>query len=397
MTLWTLWIIFASMTAAAIFAVLWPLGRVPRSARGGSDLMVYKDQLQEIDLDRAAGMIGEAEAEAARLEVSRRLLAAAAARPPTAAEKTSAAAPRNLQRRRAATLAVLVILPLGPSSLYVALGSPDLPGQSVFARVNAPHGRETIESLVSRVEARLARDPSDGRGWELLAPVYVRLGRFDEAVEARRKALALIGETATRRSDLGEALAAAANGVVTAEAKAEFDRAVALDARDAKARYFLGLAAEQDGKSAEAAAMWRSLLNDAPPGAPWVEFVRGALARVTGTPAPGANPGANDGGDDVAAAVPEAGPTAKDVEVAANLSDDQRQGMVRGMVARLAERLRQDGGDVEEWLRLVRAYVVLGDRDKARDAAADAKRALGDRPEEIKRIDDLVKGLGLES
>ena len=78
-----LWVIFASMTAAAIFAVLWPLGRSLRGAGGGSDLNVYKDQLQEIDSDRAAGLIGDAEAEAARLEVSRRLLAAADTQPQT--------------------------------------------------------------------------------------------------------------------------------------------------------------------------------------------------------------------------------------------------------------------------------------------------------------------------
>ncbi len=404
----TLWFIFAAMTAAAIFAVLWPLGRDPRSARGGSDLIVYKDQLHEIDRDRAAGLIGEAEAEAARLEVSRRLLAAAAARPrpPTAAEK--AAAPRNL-RRRVATLAVLVILPLGPPSLYVALGSPNLPGEPAFARVNAPHGHQSIAALVSEVETHLAHAPNDGRGWEMLAPVYMRLGRFDDAVEARRKALVLNGETATRHADLGEALAAAADGVVTAQAKAEFDRAVALDARQPKARYYLGLAAEQDGNSETAAAIWRSLLSDTPADMPWVGFVRGALARVTAAPAGEANPSADESAnaaadasaDDLAAAAPaaavaQAGPTAKDIAAAAIMSDDRRLAMVRGMVARLAARLQQDGGDVEGWLRLVRAYIVLGDRDKAKGAAADAKRALADRPNEIKRIDDLVKGLGLQ-
>ena len=97
----TLWFIFGLMTAAALFAVLWPLGRYPRAARGGSDLMVYKDQLQEIDRDRAAGLIGEAEAEAARLEVSRRLLAAADAQPPNAGESPAAAAAPQRRRRAA--------------------------------------------------------------------------------------------------------------------------------------------------------------------------------------------------------------------------------------------------------------------------------------------------------
>src|SRR5580704_9311279 len=121
-----LWIIFALMTGVAILAVAWPLGRVPRTTGGGSDVVVYKDQLREIDRDRAAGLIGETEAEAARLEVSRRLLAAADRETPAVFD---AAAPRNLRRRRAAALAALIILPLGPPSLYIALGSPNLPGE----------------------------------------------------------------------------------------------------------------------------------------------------------------------------------------------------------------------------------------------------------------------------
>jgi len=91
-----------------------------------------------------------------------------------------------------------------------------------------------------------------------------------------------------------------------------------------------------------------------------------------------------------------AGPSDGDVAAATNLSDAQRDEMVRGMVARLADRLHADGGDVEDWLKLVRAYAVLGDRDKAKDAAADARHALASRPDDVKRIDDLAKGLGLE-
>jgi cytochrome c-type biogenesis protein CcmH len=369
-----LWCIFALMTAAAILAVLWPLGRGPSSANG-NDRLVYKDQLQEIDRDRAAGLIGDAEAEAARLEVSRRLLAAADAEP---AAVVSAAPPRSLRQRRAAAVAALVILPFGPPSLYVALGSPSVPAAPAFARVNTPQGHESIATLVSQVEAHLARDPNDGAGWEVIAPVYMRLHRYDDAVEARKKAVALNGDNATRQSDLGEALTAAANGVVTADAKASFERALARDPHEAKARYFLGLAAEQDGKKEEAASIWQAMLADTPGYAPWKSFVRSALARVNAAPAA------------------TAGPSADDVAAAANMSDTERRDMIRGMVARLAERLHDKGADVEGWLRLVRAYVVLGDRDKAKSAATDAKRALADHPDEIKQIDDLVKGLGLE-
>jgi cytochrome c-type biogenesis protein CcmH len=278
-------------------------------------------------------------------------------------------------------VAALIIVPLLPLCLYLLLGSPDLPGEPAFARAKAPAGDASIDSLVGRVEAHLAQNPNDGTGWEVIAPVYLRLGRFDDAVMARRKALALNGETATRDADLGEALAAAAGGVVTEDAKQAFAKAVALDPHDAKANYFLGLADEQDGNRDAAAKRWRAMLDSAPAGAPWVDLVRAALARVTGEPVPEA-----------------AGPSGQDMAAASTMSETQRTEMIRGMVARLADRLHSDGADdVDGWLRLVRAYAVLGDRDKAKDAAADARRALAAHPDGIKRVDDLVKGLGLES
>jgi cytochrome c-type biogenesis protein CcmH len=366
-----LWIIIALMSAAAILAVLWPLSRKPHTADAGSDLVVYQDQLEEIGRDRSAGLIGEAEAEAARIEVSRRLLAAADT-------PTVPYSPQPLWRRRAAAVAALVVIAAVPIGLYAALGSPGIPGQPAYARVSLPPSHESIAALVGQVEQHLAKNPDDGAGWQVIAPVYMRLGRFDDAVAALRKSLALNGETATRDADLGEALVAAANGVVTDEAKQYFDHATALDAHDPKARYFLGLADEQDGNKEAAAAEWRALLAEAPAGAPWAAFVRQALARVTGQPVAGAEP------------------TDQEMAAVQNLPAAQRTEMIRGMVQKLADRLHANGNDVEGWLRLVRAYAVLGDQDKAKGAAADAKRALAERPEEVKRIDDLVKSLGLE-
>jgi cytochrome c-type biogenesis protein CcmH len=367
-----LWIAFAVMTAAAIFAALWPLARSSPARPGGTDVLVYRDQLEEIDRDRSAGLIGEPEAEAARIEVSRRLLAAADVKPPKPLLTD------QMWRRRAAAVATLIVLPAVSLGLYVLLGSPNIPSQPAFARLEMP-GHPAVGALVSQVEAHLATHPDDGAGWEVIAPVYMRTGRFEDAVMARRKALALNGETPTREADLGEALVAAADGVVTDEAKTLFQRASAGDAHEPKARYFLGLADEQDGKPQAAAAKWRALIEDAPPGAPWLGFVQESLAHVTGEPVPA-----------------QSGPSAEDMAAAANMTDAQRSDMIRGMVARLADRLHANGADTDGWLRLVRAYSVLGDRDKAKSAAADARRALADDPDAIKRIDDLVKGLGLE-
>jgi cytochrome c-type biogenesis protein CcmH len=375
-----LWLVFALMTAAAIFAVLWPLSRRD-GARGGSDIAVYRDQLAEIGRDRAAGLIGEAEAEAAKVEVSRRLLAAADA----AVEESPAGAGSPLWRRRATALVALVMLPLGAAALYLALGSPQLPGEPLAAHLREVHQNRSIESLVAQVEARLEQNPNEVRGYEVLAPVYLQLGRFTDAVTARRKVLALAGETAARQADLGEALVAAANGIVTSDAKTAFERAQQLDPHDLKSKFFIGLAAEQDGKREQAAEIWRGMLASAPPDAPWRAAVQQALVRIGAAPPAATAP---------AASAP--GPKAADVAAAAAMSEQDRSTMIRGMVAQLADRLKQNGGDVEGWQRLLRAYMVLGERDKAHAAAADARRALAGEPDKLRRIEDMIKSLGLE-
>ena len=372
----TLWLVFALMTAAAVLAVLWPLSR-RGGPRGGSDIEVYRDQLDEIARDRTAGLIGESEAEAARIEVSRRLIAAGDA---AEAEKAATGA-SPLWRRRATAVAALLLLPIGASALYLALGSPQLPGEPLAERLRQVHQDNSIANLVSQVEAHLERNPNDARGYEVLAPVYLRLGRFEAAVNARRKLLALKGESAELQADLGEALVAAANGIVTAEAKTAFERSVTLDANEFKAEFFIGMAAEQDGDRAKAATIWRGMLEKAPPGAPWAETVRQALARVGGTPP---------------AVAASSGPSAQDVAAAAGMSEQDRGAMIRTMVARLADRLKQNGDDIEGWQRLLRAYMVLGERDKAHAAADAAKRALASNPDKLRRIEDMIKEMGLE-
>jgi len=368
------------MTAAAIFAVLWPLGR-RGSAEGGSDLAVYRDQLDEIARDRAEGRIGEAEADAAKTEVSRRLIAAA-----DAADKEAlvvGAAP--VWRRRAAALIGLVLLPLGATAFYLALGSPQLPGQPLAERAATVQQDNSIQTLIARVEAHLEKNPDDARGYEVVAPVYLRLGRFTDAVNARRKAIALAGENAQRQSDLGEALVALGNGVITADAKAAFERALELDRNDLKALYFIGLAAEQDGDRKKAAAIWLTMLKDAPADAPWVPMVSAALTRVGGVPPKLAAPLA-----------PQPGPSSADVAAAGQMTEQERGDMIRGMVTRLADRLKEDSGDVAGWQRLLRAYMVLGERDKAQSAAGDARKALASDPDKLRQIDETIKGMGLE-
>jgi cytochrome c-type biogenesis protein CcmH len=244
------------------------------------------------------------------------------------------------------------------------------------ARARAPDPAQSLDNLVAQVEQHLENNPTDGRGWSVLAPVLARLGRYDEAVRAFHNSITYNGESAPRRADLGEAIAAAANGVVTAEAKAEFERALALNADDAKASYFLGLAAEQDGRAAEAASIWRTMLAKAPADAPWRPLVQAALTRLGGSPTPG--------------------PSEEAVAAAKDMDETDRSAMIRGMVERLATRLKQNGDDVEGWLRLVRAYMVMGDRDKAKSALTDARQAVAKDAERLRQLNEGLKNLGLD-
>jgi cytochrome c-type biogenesis protein CcmH len=259
-------------------------------------------------------------------------------------------------------------------------GSPQLPGEPLAGRLDAKTDH-SIVAMIAQVERHLETNPKDARGWEVLAPVYLRLGRFDDAVKARRNAIEYGGDSAQREADLGEALVAAANGVVTADAKQAFDQATAQSPDDPKARFYLGLAAQQDGDTDKAADIWQKLLKDAPPNAPWATAVQQALASAGRAP------------PSEQKATP--GPNAEDVAAASKMSEAERGEMVRGMVTQLAERLKNDGSDVEGWLRLVRAYVVLGERDKASEAVSNARRALANDADKVRRIEDFAKSVGL--
>ena len=267
----------ALMTGAAILAVLWPLSRTGLRAASAreADLAVYRDQLAEIERDRGRGLIAEPEAEAARVEVSRRLLAAADA------DAMPVPVPGMLLRRRAASMLALVGIPLLAAGMYFSLGSPDLPGSPLAAR---PKEGMDVAILVQRVEALLAQNPGDGRGWEVIVPFYLNVGRNDDALKAQQNALRILGPSSEREATLGETLVAVSKGVVTPEARAAFDRAIAMSAKNPKALFFLGLAAQQASKPDEARAIWSSLLESAPTDDSWAFYARSQLEQLGSKP-----------------------------------------------------------------------------------------------------------------
>ncbi len=371
----TLWSILVLMTLAAMGAVVWPFVRHAKVARSGSDLAVYRDQLDEIDRDESSGLIGTSDATAARLEVSRRLLKAA-----DTADRASPAADQKTVgwRDRAVLATAMLLLPILAGGLYLRIGSPQL-SETALARPAAgdSSGSQSVEEMVAQVEAHLQSNPNDGRAWEIIAPVYMRLGRYEESARAWQNAESVLGESSERTESYGESLVAAANGVVTAEAKTAFDRALALDGDAVAARYYLGMAAEQDGRREDAAKIWSDLIASAPPDAHWVGTVREALAGLAGKPGEGQN-------------IPA---SATNQRAGAELPAEHQDDMIRGMVDRLAARLKTDAGDPDAWVMLVRSYKTLGEPGKATAAVADARRALAADPEKLSRFDDALKSL----
>jgi cytochrome c-type biogenesis protein CcmH len=371
-----LWLVIAVLTALAVFAVLLPLGRERAGGnRGRPDRAVYRDQLDELERDLKEGRIAPAEGEAARAEIARRLIAAERETPAPAAASGSA-----LWRRRAAASLALVGVPAVALGVYLSLGAPQLPGQPLAARLNAPPAEQSLPELIARIEDHLSRRPEDGRGWEVLAPVYMRLERFDAAARAWQNAVRLLGSTPEREAALGEAITAAEGGIVTAEARRAFERALAAAPEAPHPRFYLALAKQQQGDVAAAVAEWRRLLAEAPADAPWRGAVEQAVAQ------------AEAGGGSAEAGA--GGPSAEDVATAAELSAGERQAMIDGMVARLADRLEREPDDVAGWMQLIRAYSVLG---RQQDAAAAAGRALQAvrQQEDRAQIETLVADLGL--
>lgn len=372
------WFIAALLTLGASLAVLLPLARreVADAADGAHDLEVYRDQLAELDRDAGRGLIGDEEAQQARAEIARRIIR-------TDRQKRGAPYGPGLALRAIGAAAVLAV-PLVSWGVYAAIGSPDLPSQPLEERLAKNPADSSVEELVARAEAHLASNPGDGRGWEVLAPIYLRIGRFADAVNAYRSAIRIEGATAAREAGLGEAIAAAAGGLVSAEARDAFERALALEPDLPKAKFYLATALAQEGRFAEAMSGWKAMLPSLPEDSPWRPAVRQAIGEAE-TRLAGA------GGQ----AAP--GPDRQQVEAAAGMSDTDRNAMIETMVAGLDEKLRKNPADVEGWTRLVRSYLVLGRTEAARDAISRGIEALGADSEAGKRFTEFSASLDLKA
>ncbi len=412
-----LWIAVGLITLAVSVYLLRPLVRNSGEGvrRGDFDLTVYRRQLSELDADEDRGVISGQEAEAARVEIQRRML--------QTAKDEEAAVQAGGNSRLVVGAAVAVALPVAGLAIYMHLGAPNLPAQPLADRGISPaagsqiaragsgeataasqQGLESIEKMVESLSARLVEDPTDFDGWMLLGRSYGVMEAFDQAVEAYARAAALPEgmRDANAQMQLGETIIFASQGVVTERAQLAFRRALQIDPSHPGAQFYLALGMGQAGNLQGAYDGWLALAAQSPADAPWMPALRARLQEVArdlgvelpdplpsapalpGLPelppleAPAAPPVAaapqSGSPGDVGPIAGTRGPDAEDVRAAAEMSGEDRQAMIRGMVQRLADRMAENPDDAAGWTRLARAYGVLGDQAKAAEAFANVVR-----------------------
>jgi cytochrome c-type biogenesis protein CcmH len=373
------WLAAIFFTAVAVLSVLVPFlrkGQAPASP-AANDLEVYRDQLAELDRDAGRGLIGTTESEEARAEIGRRILKAA-----EEADRLRRDKP-GFRASKAIAFAAVLSVPLVSWGMYSLIGSPDIPSQPLAARLSNDPAKAPIDELVARAEAHLIASPEDGRGWDVLAPVYFRMGRYADSANAYRRAIMLLGATADREAGLGEATTGDAGGMITGEARTAFERALKLEPKHPKAVFFLASALAQQGNIEQAKSAWTAMRQGLPPDSPWLGAIDQALAEADRqTAAAGAAPS-------------QGGPSQADVDAASQMSTEDRNAMIASMVARLDERLKQNPRDAEGWQRLIRSYVVLGKTDEARDALSRGIAALGATSPEAATLQEFSSSLGL--
>ena len=381
----TFYITAALIALGSAALIVRPLisGRASAADRDTMDAEIFRDQLDEVDRDLARGTIQAEEAEGAKVEISRRLLTA------TQRAKQSGVlmpAPRGPSGMIAGML--LMGVPALGALLYVAVGVPgaqdqpyaerDLSSQSRLASSQrpsqaeaeaqiTPEMRQPVEQdaeyvgLVEQVKQRLAENPNDPQGQQLLANGLMRLGKWVEARKAYQRLIEIAPTpiSAEIYSNMAEALVLAAGGYVSPEAENAIDKALKADPGSAMAQYYAGLALRQNGRAAQAIQVWEELRRNSPPDAPYLEWLNMMIAETV----------------QMQGGTPSRGPTQEDIAAADEMTAEDRAAMIQGMVDRLAARLAERGGSAQEWAQLISSHATLGNTAGAEQALIDALAA----------------------
>ncbi len=342
--------LLALLAFLAILPILAPLlrGGRPVAERAAYDQAVYRDQLSELDRDVQRGLVTEVDAEASRVEIQRRILAADRLRG------------RQVRLSRSPVLGIVVAVVVGLGSVltYIDLGSPGLPDEPFTARPQddaVAQRRDALDALANH----LRDNPKDAAGWLRFARGLSAMGDYARAEAAYKQAIDLGQDGLDVRADRAEMMIMAAGGTVTPAAEAVFEKVLATDPANPMAQYYLALARMQAGEPKRAIERFQALLAVLPSDSPMRAAIGKQIAdaaRTAGIPVPELAKGT------APASSPDAGA----------LTNEQRDAMIRGMVAQLAAKQAADPGNFDGWMRLGRAYAVLGQKDQSADAYAKA-------------------------
>ena len=445
-----LWILMTLMTSAAAVWLATPLlVRIDeRRVASANSIEVYRDQLAEVARERSEGLIEAEQGDAAELEIKRRMLAAERSKVDQAKARLL-----SLGERHFAVASVIGIVALGSAILYSNTGRPDIASvahaptelvmdqrqSSTFqpvsgaaapavrtAAASPPAGAPvaapaalgggvktpvvgSLDEMIQRLVDRLKKDPGSVETLRMLGWSYASTERFADAADAYRKAVELQPKNAGLLSSLGEAMVRAGDGQVKPDAIAVFDRALALDAKDTRARYYKGVVQEQAGDTRAALDTWTGVLTEGKADDPAMVELRDRVTKLSAelgvdvsaslpkaAPASGGILSSLENGAAAPANPPVArGPTAGDVQAAQAMTPADRTAMIRGMVEGLAARLEKSPRDGDGWLQLIRSRKVLGEPDGAKAALVKALAAFNDTPQEQQRIAAAALELGV--
>ena len=411
----TFWIIVAmlSIGVGTVLGLTLMRGRVGDAPPAAYDLQVYRDQLREVDRDTTRGVIGAEDAERLRAEISRKILAADAQ---LQAGGESGGQPRMLGIVAAGV--IVAAIAGGGVALYSWIGAPgyrDLPMATRMAESDAaraerldqdaaearfapqepglPEGTDAeYLALVERLRETVAERPEDRRGLRFLVRSEAALGNMGAARKAQAQLIEAKGEdaTATDYATLAELMINAAGGYVSADAEAALRDALDREGQLPTARFYLGVYMAQVDRPDSAFRLWRDLLAESTPDAPWVAPIRSGIEDLA------ARAGVRyELPPRQAAPMAPSGPSAGDVEAAEDMDPEARREMIRGMVARLSDRLATEGGTAEDWARLINAYGVLGEAEQAGRIWAEAQSVFADSPERLATVRAAAQTAGV--
>jgi len=415
MELWSFWLpagLITAIVAGLVVLGFWRGMRLRGEAADGAgekrEMRIYAQQLREIERDLARGIVAAEEAGRMRTEISRRLLEAdRTARPAIVAAPVPA-------RWLGLGLVVLAVAVAG--FVYLREGAPMYPDQPLVqrhaeaARLHAerpsqaeleaawqlsperadlPETDADFMALMEQLRTALVSRPLDLQGFRLLARNEANIGNHAAAAEAQRRVIELLGDEApvAEHVILAEQLILAAGGVVSPEAERVVEGILRRDPRNGPGRYYTGLMFAQTGRPDLTFRLWRALLDESQPGAPWVPHIRGtieelaAIAGVRYTLPPLSAQGAR-------------GPSDADMAAAMEMSEDERAEMIGAMVDGLSARLGTQGGPAGDWARLISALGVLGEDARARAIWAEARTVFADQPDQMRVIDAAARGAG---